>query len=121
MPKTAKHPYTGTEAALFNAWLRPNGVIGWMPENSTITVDSVAGTVTWPRWRHLKAKSGVWDRDVMVVADFWPGQLPPADQIDPDEGMRPVVDMVTTPLVVPVTDQTRAWAKKCGLNLVERP
>lgn len=122
MPKTAKHPYTGPDADLYNVWLKPNGIIGWIPDGAPVTVDSTAGTVTWPKWRHLKAKSGPWEKDVKVVSDDWP-QWPQKvpDGVDRATFGQPVVDWVTTPLIAPVTERVRALARKRRLNLVERP
>ncbi len=121
MPRTKDHPLSGDHAELFEAFLGPNGIVGWMPENAHIVVDTKAGTITWPRWRHLNEASGPWDRDVMIVGDLDPslgcgGLGKPAAENYGD----PVAEHVTVPMAVPVTDHVRDLCRKTGLDLVER-
>ncbi len=116
MPSTKDHPLTGVFAELHETWLAPNGVIGWMPESATVTVDTAAGTVTWPQWRHLSEASGPWDKDVMVESDEWTDE----QRRTRDGGLEPVVDNRTTPLAVPVNERVRELCRAAGLNLVER-
>ncbi len=101
---------------LTDIWLIPNGIVGWLPEGSTITVAD--GQITWPRWRHLDPDSGPWESDLMIASD-----LIPKDQrgADPDADLEPVVDEVTVPLRVPVTDEVRAlFDASTVVTLVER-
>lgn len=116
MNATAKHPLTGGHAKLFEQWLQPNGIVGWLPEHATIVVNTDAGTVTWPKWRHLGAASGPWEEDLMVVSDRWTDKQRRSFTRDPGA---PVVDKVTVPLAVPVTPEVRVMCRKLGLNLVE--
>lgn len=111
------HPLTGDHARLFESWLGPNGVIGWMPERPTIVVDRKAGTVTWPKWRHLHGGSSPWEKDLAVKSDAW------ADSerlTRPSSEDGPVIDQATTTLRVLVNDEVRTLARKCGMELVER-
>ncbi len=103
------------DAELVDDWMTPNGVVGWIPDGSAITV--AGGQITWPRWRHLDADSDPWDRDVMIAAD-----LIPAGQVyDTGEGNVAVVDERTVPVQVPVTDRVRELFRLTDdLNLVER-
>lgn len=102
------------EAELTDTWLVPNGIVGLIPEGSTITV--AGGQITWPRWRHLNANSRPWERDVMVASDLWPA----GKKGDPKDKNVPVVDERTVPLRKPVTDRVRElFELTSGLTLVE--
>lgn len=114
---TKTHPLTGDHAKLFETWLEPNGIIGWLPENPTVVVDAAAGTVSWPKWRHLNGGSGPWDRDVAVKSDAWADS---ERRTRPSSDDGPVVDQRITALRAPVTDEVRTLAQRCGMNLVER-
>ncbi len=100
---------------LYDTWLTPNGVEGWMPENATVTV--TGGQIRYSHWRHLDPASSPWDKDVMVASDLWK----PGEGHDAGTGGEPVVDRRTVPLAVPVTDRVRELCRKTGLNLVEKP
>lgn len=112
---------TGAAAELHDRWLRPNGISGWLPERSTITVKD--RQITYPAWRHSDGTLGGWGQDVMVVSDTWtpeqreralhsPGGLP-------DEAYQPLTVERTVPLVVPVTDRIRELAASVGVELVD--
>ncbi len=102
------------DAELVDTWLTPNGVVGWIPDGSTIVVEG--GQITWPRWRHLDADSNPWERDVMVASDLWK----PGEHHDAGSGDTPVVDERTAPLRTPVTDRVRDLFRRSTLTLVER-
>jgi hypothetical protein len=117
MNATADHPLTGRHAALFEKWLRPNGIIGWMPEDPTIVVDLAGGTVTWPKWRHLNGGSSPWEKDLAVKSDAWSDSERRTRSSDEDGA---VIDQTTTKLRAPVTDEVRDLARRCGMRLEER-
>ncbi len=121
MPRTKDHPLTGDHAELFEAFLGPNGIVGWMPENARVVVDTTASTITWPRWRHLNKASGPWERDVMIASDLDPSLRCGGPGEPAVKGYDvPVIDQMTTMLVQPVTDHVRDLCRKTGLNLVEQ-
>ncbi len=116
MNATKDHPLTGKHAELFETWLRPNGIVGWMPENPRIVVDVTSGTVTWPQWRH-ETGDGPWGKNVVVKSDAWADSERRTRNSDEDG---PVIDQRTVPLVEPVTDQVRALCRGLGVELVEQ-
>ncbi len=116
MTKTVDHPYTGTDAELYDLWLKPNGIIGWMPENARIVINQQAGTVTWPKMRHEHGNDGPFGRDIVVKSDSWTDEQRRTRSLDED-GV--VVDWRTTPLIAPVTDRVRELARG-RLVLVEQ-
>jgi hypothetical protein len=100
------HPY----GELYDLFLTPNGIRGWMPERPTVVV--AGGTITAPIWRH-RGHDTPWGPDVLIKSDF--------DHTvygTPDDG--PVTDQLTAPLIVPVTDRVRELAREAGLQLIER-
>ncbi len=113
MAKT--HPHSGDHAELYESWLEPNGLIGWMPENATITVDSAAGTITWPKFRH-NSPGAPWD-GVATKSDYWTdAEL--QERGSEQDGL--IVDETTVPLVAPVTERVRELANATGVTLVEK-
>lgn len=116
---TTEHPLTGDHAELYELWLKPNGIIGWMPENATVTVDAKAGTITWPKWRH-SGNDGPWGHDVVIAMDLDPNLRPvPGGGSVEGAGDAPVVDETTAPLKVAVTERVRDLCRETGVNLVE--
>lgn len=102
-------------AELYDTWLIPNGIVGLLPLDATITV--VAGRmVIFPEWRHLDPTSSPWDNDVMVASDLWGAGIGG----DPDDGDKPLVNERTELLKVPVTDRVRELFSRTSLTLVER-
>lgn len=99
-------------AELYDTWLSPNGIHGWLPEEATILVED--GRVTYPAWHHLDGAVGGWGYDVKVMSDDYPGmgQAPGWGE--------PVVTVRTMPLLVPVTDRVRDLFQGSGLALIER-
>ncbi len=113
--ETGRPPMPAGIAALYDEWLIPNGVVGWIPENPTITV--VSGKVmTCPVTRHLDTASSPWDSDLMCQADLWG----PGVGGDSDEASKALVDERTVLVKVPVTDRVRELCAATGVTLVER-
>lgn len=102
-------------AELYDEWLIPNGIVGWIPKKPTIVV--TAGKVmTCPVHRHLDTASSPWAYDLMKRSDLWgPGVGGDADDAD-----TPLVDERTVLVTVPVTDRIRDLCAACGVTLVER-
>lgn len=97
-------------AKLYDEFLAPNGIVGWMPEQPTVVVAN--GRLTAPLWRH-RSGDGPWGRNVLIKSD-----LDRSLYASPNDG--PVIDPLTVPLVVPVTDRVRKLARASGLRLVEQ-
>jgi hypothetical protein len=106
------------DAELYDMWLAPNGVVGLIPECTTVVVAD--GHITYSAWRHENAGSGPWDSsDVMIASDLWTAEERIARRDDP-AGMVALVDERTVPLVVPVTDRVRELFAASVLTLIER-
>ncbi len=103
-------------AELVDEWLTPNGVGGWIPDGSEIVIENEQ--ITWPRWRHRNPDASPWEKDVMIAADLWKDG--DGHDVDSPEASEPIVDLVTVPLRVLVTDRVRELFDRSTLTLVER-
>jgi hypothetical protein len=113
---TAEHPLTGDHAELYELWLKPNGIIGWMPENGKVVVHPNAGKITWLKLRHQNPDGDPWANDIVVKSDSWTSDELITRSRDED-GL--VSDTVESDLAVPVTERVRELAKATGIKLIE--
>lgn len=107
-------PMPGPYAELVDDWLVPNGLVGFIPDGSTVVVEA-GKLITAPMWRP-RDPAEPWSRDLMVRADLWG----PGVGGDPGEAGEPLVDERTVQLQVPVTDRIRELFAESTLTLVER-
>jgi hypothetical protein len=92
-------------AELYDTFLCPNGVTGWIPYGATVSVHD--GQITFPVWVHRDGCRGGWRSDVLVEAR------------ESDCAPQPVTITVTRRLAVPVTPRIRYLCGITGLDLQE--
>lgn len=112
-------------AELYDTWLTPNGVDGWLAATATIRVED--DRITFPSWRHLDGTLGGWGHDIMTVREW--RQCSPLSAVEIPRPRGTVLlgedhDLVavlrTRPLVLPVTNRVRHLFDLSGLILAER-
>lgn len=92
-PRRTRPAYWPAELhELYDTWLVPNGIDGWLPEDVTFEIDTVRQTITYPAFRTVDGGHGTWE----------------AAQIarDGDSGDA-VIDQITVPMVVAPTGRVR--------------
>lgn len=89
------------ENELYDTWLNPNRIDGWLPENVTFEIDTNGATITYDAFRTVDGGHGTWD----------------PDDIARDGDGHVIIEQVTVPMAVPPTQRVRELVSNIRGNL----